>query len=319
MNALAAFHFLRPEWLWLLLPAAAMTRLLYRRQARRNDWDGVVTPHLLTPLRARGDEQAGKWRPVLLLPIAWLTGILALAGPAWQREASPFSQDQSAAVIVLRVSPEMMAMDVAPSRLQRANHKIRDLLELRAGTRNALVAYYGSAHTVMPLTSDPDVIESFAAGLEPGIMPIEGDAVVEAIALANDLLARDGTTGSIILITDDITPAANTGLRELDGADVHLLAVGAGPEAVPPVDSPPAPPLDIQALKTSADALNASLTTVSIDDADVRRLNRLIETSFVKAPPTEGERWRDQGWWLLIPLAVIVLTFFRPGGAVPVR
>jgi Ca-activated chloride channel family protein len=319
VNTLAAFHFLRPEWLWLLLPAGLLAWRLHLQQSQRDDWDGVIAPHLLQRLRARDDNRAGKWRPAILLPIAWLTGILALAGPAWQREASPFSQDQSAAVIVLRVSPEMMAMDIAPSRLQRANHKIRDLLELRAGTRNALVAYYGSAHMVMPLTRDPDVIGSFAAGLEPGIMPLEGDAVVEALTLANDMLTRDGATGSIILVTDAIDPAAQAGLQAIVGADVHMLAVAAGPEAVPPVDSPPAPPLDTRAMQASADTLGASLTKVSVDDADVRRLNRLIETSFVKAPPTEGERWRDQGWWLLLPLAGLTLMFFRPGGAVPVR
>ena len=74
-----------------------------------------------------------------------------------------------------------------------------------------------------------------------------------------------------------------------------------------------------KALKASAKAMGASLTTVSVDDADVQRLGRLIESSFVNAPPAEGERWRDQGWWLLFPLAMILLTFFRRGGAVAIQ
>jgi Ca-activated chloride channel family protein len=319
MNALAQFHFLRPEWLWLLLPAGLLAWRLYREEAKRDDWDGVMAPHLLDPLRAQDAGRDGRWRPAMLLPIAWLLATLALAGPSWQREVSPFSEDQSAAVIVLRVSPEMMAQDIQPSRLQRANHKIRDLLELRAGTRNALVAYQGSAHLVMPLTRDAEVIEAFAAGLEPDIMPVTGDAVLDAVELANKLLTQDGATGSIVLITDSIDPAVNRDLQSYEGAAVHLLGMGGGPEVLPPLDSPPAPPLDIEALKASAKAMGASLTTVSVDDADVRRLGRLIESSFVNAPPSEGERWRDQGWWLLFPLAAVLLTFFRRGGAVAIR
>jgi len=313
---MAGLHFLRPEWLWLLLPAVLVSWRLLRRQPGHDAWTRVMAPHLLEPLRAPRPDRDGKLRPALLLPLTWLLGTLALAGPAWQREASPFSEDRSAVVIVLRVSPSMLAGDIQPSRLERALHKIHDLLDLRPGTRNGLIAYYGSAHRVMPLTRDSDVIESFAAGLEPGIMPVEGDAVVEGIELANALLQRDGSVGSIVLITDAIDPAAIDRLERPAGADVHLLGIGAGPEAVPPVDSPPAPPLDADTLQSAASALGGTLTTVSIDDADVRRLNRLIERSFSNAPPIEGERWRDEGWWLLFPLGLVVLAFFRRGGAV---
>ena len=97
---------------------------------------------------------------------------------------------------------------------------------------------------------------------------------------------------------------------------LHILGIAAGPEVVPPLDSPPAPPLDLAALQGSARALNGTLTTVTVDDTDVRRLNSRVQTSFAKAPPADGERWRDQGWWLLFPLALLVLLNFRGGGAV---
>jgi Ca-activated chloride channel family protein len=316
MSALAQFHFLRPEWLWLLLPAGLIAWRLARRRAMRRGWSHILAPHLLDTLLSDQRQQAGRIRPQVVLPVAWLIGIIALAAPAWQREPSPLAEDTAAVVIVLRVGPEMLASDIQPSRLQRAIHKVHDLLQLRPGTRNALVAYGGSAHLVVPLTRDGQVIEDFAAGLDPGIMPVAGDAVVEAIALANDLLERDGATGSVVLMTDAIDPAADDGLRAIDGADVHILAVAAGPEVLPPLDSPPAPPLDLAALQRSAQALDASVTTVSVDDADVRRLTDRIRNSFARAPPGEGERWRDEGWWLLLPLALLVLLQFRNGGAV---
>jgi Ca-activated chloride channel family protein len=319
LSSLTHFHFLRPEWLWLLLPAILLIWALWRVQRSPDGWSSVMAPHLLEQLQTSSEESSAMLRPHTLVSLMLLIAVLALSGPAWQRGASPFSEDRSAAVLVLRVSPEMLASDIQPSRLQRAMHKIHDLLELRAGTRNALIAYYGSAHLVMPLTSDAEVIESFAAGLEPGVMPQEGDAVADAIRQANELLRQAGAAGSIVLLTDAIDAAAGAELAELKGADVHILGLAAGPEVVPPVDSPPAPALDMNSLRQSARALGGTATAVTIDDADVRQLARRIERSFINAPPEEGERWRDEGWWLLLPLAALLLLLFRQGGAVVLR
>ena len=60
---------------------------------------------------------------------------LALAGPTWKREPTPFSEDQAPLVIALDVSSSMEMTDIQPSRLQRAQQKVRDLLALRSGAR----------------------------------------------------------------------------------------------------------------------------------------------------------------------------------------
>ena len=66
-------------------------------------------------------------------------------------------------MIVLALSTSMDQADVAPTRLERAKQKIRDLLGVRAGARSGLIAYAGTAHLVMPLTDDRSVIEPFLA------------------------------------------------------------------------------------------------------------------------------------------------------------
>ena len=109
-------------------------------------------------------EQARNKRLIVLI-------CLALAGPTWQREPAPFADDTAALVIVVEVTPTMLAQDVQPSRLERAALKIHDLLALRRGSVTALVAYAGSAHLVLPLTQDGDLITEFAAQLDPSIMP----------------------------------------------------------------------------------------------------------------------------------------------------
>ncbi len=55
---------------------------------------------------------------------------VAMAGPSWEREPSPFADDTAGLVVLLKASTTMEATDVQPSRLERSKHKLRDLLEL---------------------------------------------------------------------------------------------------------------------------------------------------------------------------------------------
>jgi Ca-activated chloride channel family protein len=316
---LELFHFLRPSWLLLLLPGALIIVSILRRQDPMRSWRAVIAPELLEHLAIRKEQRRSRLRPVYLLAFLWFTGIVAMAGPSWEKEPTPFTEDQAALFIVLKVTPEMLAEDIQPSRLQRSVQKISDLLALRPGSKTGLIAYAGSAHLVMPLTSDPDIISYFAAELVPDVMPEAGDDPVKAVELAQRRLRDSGLPGSVVLIADYIDQASSQALaemREAGDADVHVLAVAAGPEAVPPPGSPPAPALDEAAMRQAAKAGGGSLVLVSPDDSDLRQLNARIDRSIASAPVQQGERWKDAGYYLVILFTLLALLFFRPGGAV---
>jgi Ca-activated chloride channel family protein len=323
---LAGFHFLRPAWLILLLPAAVLTWALVRSRDPVQSWRRVIAPELLKHLMLQDKTKQGRFRPTYVVSLAWLLCILALAGPSWEKEPSPFTQDQAALFIVLKVTPEMLAQDIQPSRLKRATQKISDLLDLRPGTRTGLIAYAGSAHLVMPLTSDASIIREFVADLDPSVMPRPGDNPLQAIELAQRRLAKSGLPGSIVLISDYIDPLAQESLAAAraetaskDRVDVHVFAMAAGPDVIPPLDSPPAPALDLDLMKAAAKATGGVLILPSVDDSDVKQLNARIERSISRAPAHEGERWKDAGY-LLLPLILLLAMFlFRPGGAIAVK
>ena len=310
------FHFLRPAWLLLLIPAGLVTWSLLRRQDPMRGWKRVIAPELLEHLAISKKERHSRGRPVVLLGICWLLGILAMAGPAWEKEATPFTEDEAALFIVQKVTPDMLAEDIQPSRLQRSAQKISDLLDLRPGTKTGLIAYAGSAHLVMPLTADPDIIEFFASELVPDVMPVAGDEPLQGVGLARKRLQDSGLPGSIVLIADAVDSSYANGLADSRGADVHILAMAAGPEVVPPPGSPPAPALDEKAMREAARAGGGSLVLVTPDDSDVRQLSARVERSIAAAPAQEGERWKDTGYWLVVVFSVFVLGFFRRGGAV---
>ena len=193
----ADLHFLRPAWLWGLVPVAVLFLVLSRRSDPRRRWKPMIAPHLLDHLTIR--PRGRVWiRPIHQVTAAAALACVAVAGPTWEREVSPFAEDTAPLVIALDLSQTMDAIDVQPTRLERAKQKIRDLLALRTGARTALIVYAGSAHTVLPPSTDAAMFETFLDGLSTSIMPSPGKDPSAALSLADSILARDSVPGSIL-------------------------------------------------------------------------------------------------------------------------
>jgi len=303
-----ALHFLRPAWLLLLPLVAVLIVLLARVGDATRAWRRWVSPHLLDALWVQSKSQS-RVRPLGLLGVILTLAIVALAGPAWQQQPAPFTQDTASLVLLLKVTPSMLTRDIQPSRLARAKHKIHDILQQRAGAKTALVAYAGSAHLVMPLTRDPSVLETFAADLHPDLMPRPGDVLADALRLATEQLVAAGEKGSILWIGDEIPSEA---LDENDigsGASLILLGVVGANEGDSGQDR----------LKRRAADLGARLVLVTSNQQDVDQVMQSIEKAFSgAAADEEGLRWRDDGYWLVIPILVLALFWFRPGWVVRV-
>jgi len=113
--------------------------------------------------------------------------------------------------------------------------------------------------------------------------------------------------------------AALRGIYKRWGIEVNILAMAAGPETIPPPGSYPAPALDIDSLRNAARVMGGSVTVVSADKRDVETLSSNITRSISKAPAQEGQQWRDSGYYLLVLLVLIMLSFFRRGGSVSIE
>jgi Ca-activated chloride channel family protein len=303
---MAEFHFLRPHMLWLLIPVGLILIAQLHQQDLRTRWLKVMAPALLDALLINRAGES-KSRPVYLFACTAALGIFALAGPAWQREQSPFTEDLASLVIVLKVTTSMEAEDLQPMRIERSVHKIRDLLELRSGARTALISYAGSAHLVMPLTSDATIIESFAAELSPELMPLEGNNVEAALSLAGRVLEESGQPGSVLLITDDLDPAQMRLIKE------QRVRGAAAPVILGALDLQRSPG-EAERLTQGASALGSEIEFISPDDADVRAIIGQLESHLNPASnPDNAERWRDAGYLITPLLALLTLVWFRRG------
>jgi hypothetical protein len=92
-------------------------------------WREQVSPELLEFLIA-GKKSRYQW-PATWLLIIWLISIVAIAGPTWRLEPSPFAEDATPLMIVLKADSSTEQPYPAPSRLEHARLKIADLAETR--------------------------------------------------------------------------------------------------------------------------------------------------------------------------------------------
>jgi Ca-activated chloride channel family protein len=320
------FHFLRPMWLWVLIPAVGLWILMLFEQSNIHRWRSVITPHLLKHL-VRHPKQRPWIRPTVIALPCLITGVLSLAGPAWERQKTPFVQDEAPLVVALDLFLSMDAIDVQPTRLERAKQKIRDLLVLRPGARTGLIAYAGSSHMVLPLTDDAKVIEMYLVSLETGLMPVAGKNPEKALKLAEEMLAKETAAGAILFVTDGISDQYTIAFAEHKKTSRHqvlVLAVGTtkgglvhlgkegflkdarGQRVISTLDRK-----GLEALESQAGIYVVGAT---LDNHDVEKLIRKVNTH-LKSVQTVDERvpWEDYGYYLVFLVLPISLIWFRKG------
>ena len=323
----AEFHFLRPDWLWVVPPVLACTVLLARRQLGLGAWQNVVAaplaPHVLSRSVTRRSDY--RW---WLLGLGGVIATLALAGPAWQRIEQPVFRSDQALVVALDLSRSMDAQDVAPSRLMRARLKILDMLERRGSGQTALVVYSANAFTVTPLTTDTDTIAALVNSLSTDIMPSRGSYPIAAINKGAQLLEQAGAAvGEVLLITDgSSSPAAERIARDLksSGYTLSVLAVGTTEGApIPRVSGGfvtdqsgniAVPKLEERSLRRLAAAGGGRFSMLSTDNRD---LDYLLsgETGMQQAggDSLATDNWREEGPWLVLLLLPLAAMAFRRG------
>lgn len=322
-----AFHFLRPWWLLALAVPVVVVWLSRLSTDVLSQWKGMISPQLLESLVVDGSPSS-RMRPSWILAAALTLAVLASSGPTWQRETPPFVEDTAPLVIVVDLSPTMDAIDVTPSRLERAKLKIKDIVAGRFGAKSAVVAYAGTAHLVLPLTEDGSLIETYTDALATRIMPMDGKDSAKALELADATLASEAASGTILFLTDGVEQKAFDTFRRESKHDIVVLGIGTS--AGGPVKTPEGvflsdatggrvfAKLDVEALKSLQDQTGVEVATSTDDDTDVRWVAQRIRTNFAQMKAAEGDRWRDMGWWIVIPLALLFAFSFRKGWVVRV-
>ncbi|MEM8661185.1 MAG: VWA domain-containing protein [Pseudomonadota bacterium] len=308
LAALEHFHFLRPLWALAIIPWLIITWVQSRRQVNSDMFGGIIAPHLLAHLRL-SRFQSRWFNPVSLSRVVAVLMLIILMGPSWRQQPSPLNQDEAALVVLLDVSSSMAQRDVQPSRLQRAKQKIGDLLALRPDKKTALIVYAGSAHTVLSLTADQEILKQYLAAIEPGIMPRAGKFPEYALPLVDEVLRESEAPATVMLFTDGLGTETIAQFGDYFDRSAHqLLIEGVGREQVEEGIAP----LERRALEDLASTTGGHYQELSVDDSDVRALNRHINSHYV-VKEDSALPWLDSGYQLVFVALALFLMWFRRG------
>ncbi|TDF85624.1 tetratricopeptide repeat protein [Pseudomonas sp. H9] len=321
-------QWLRPAWLLVLPLLAWLLFKLWHRQKRAGRWQMILPPAFHAVLLGGGNGRNSKL-PWIALGLAWLISTLALVGPSWQRLEETHQRPADPLVILLELTPQMLAEDVTPNRLESARRKIFDLLEHRRDSQTAIIVYAGSAHTLVPLSNDMTTSRNLLEALDPSIMPQPGQRADLAVRKGLALLAQaDLGQGRLLLIGSSLSPEERQGIKQALGRQgPSLLMLGVGSAEGVPVKQANGeflkddqggilmPRLDSASLKAFIASTGGRYRNARIDDLDLRGL-RLFDNP--KSLRDDGQTlqldsWADQGHWLLLPLLLLAACAGRRG------
>jgi Ca-activated chloride channel family protein len=232
-------------------------------------------------------------------------------------------------VVILELTPEMLATDIQPNRLEQARRKLFDLLQNRSDAQTAIVVYAGSAHTLVPLSDDLSTSRNLLDALKPSLMPEAGHRADLAVSKALTLLEQGALgDGRILLIGSSLTEQERLGIRRaLSGKSTQFLMLGIGTAEGAPITQEDGSflkdeqgailvaRLDEPALKAFANDVDGRYRHARLGDTDLRALGLLDGPRNLRndGQSVRLDTWADQGYWLLLPLLLLASCAGRRG------
>jgi Ca-activated chloride channel homolog len=299
-------HFIRPFWLLMLIPLVGYLFWVARGQGLNSSWRKICDPHLLKALIA-ADGKAYRHRLFWGFALVVLSVfVIALAGPAWNKQKLPVYRQLTSRVIVLDLSDAMLARDLKPNRYTRARYKALDLLRQANNSQIGMVSFTAQAFVVSPLTQDAKTIAAMLDDLNPDMMPVQGSNMNAGLQSASNLLKQAHVNGGNIILLTASKPnaAAFETAEQLKKSGIRLDVIGFGKHHLPTAS-----------LKRLASLGNGIYLNASGNDHDVKTiLRQKLGKQIVKDDNIhQGLMYKDRGPWLCLLLLPLVLLAFRRG------
>jgi len=234
-------QFGEPLYLYLTLLIPLLVGFIFWAEKKRKTLatrfvDASLLSRLASPEAVKQRRTKTKlliWGLVLLM--------VALAQPRWGFQWEDLKQRGVDIIITLDVSNSMRATDIKPSRLERAKHKIADLLRMLKGDRVGVVAFAGTSFLHCPLTLDYQAAEMFLGALDTDLIPLQGTALGHAIETSIDAFSTmEKKSKAILLITDgeDHEGTVLKAIKKAKKEGVKIFVIGIGRNEGVPVPDP---------------------------------------------------------------------------------
>lgn len=168
-----------------------------------------------------------------LLYAAFISFVIALAGPVISRQEKIFTSRGAEIVFVVDTSPSMAALDIGSiSRLSSAKQIITDAVNLMSGTAFGLIAMASEAVSIVSTTEDHLLFKTQLDSLSIGAL---GDGTAIGVGLSSavyHLSSSSSVKKCIVLLTDgennagDIHPQTAMTLAADAGISIYTIGIG---------------------------------------------------------------------------------------------
>lgn len=296
-------HFLRPDWLFALIPLTLLAVIILRQKSAEHTWQAVCDTHLLPHLLETG-AQAPKYRALLYLLLSAMFMILSLAGPAGKQLPVPVYEYLHPRVLVLDVSRDSLETDLKPNRLTRAKFKLHDLFQHQDKGQFGLVVYTEEPFVVSPITHDAQTIDALIDPISPTIMPIDGMNLERALLEAAQLIQQTGAPRGDLLVLTGSPPDASALHAAKKLADKHIRT------SILPLTTSKTKHARFEKFARAGGGLAIPFSNTSTDLNTWLNHNQ-FEHSLKEKDNESIPTWRDDGRWLILPALILLLIAFR--------
>lgn len=229
------FRFEYSTYLWYIPVAVFALGLLYWLLIiwNRSRLKAMGNPEVLKKMLPQRNRSILIGR-ALLYAVALVSIILAIANPQYGNKKQTVQAESADIYIAFDISESMRAMDVAPSRLERAKRFTEDLITALRGNRIGLVYFAGSSYLQMPLTLDYSAVLAAIKTANPNYAGIQGTSISDAIRQALDAhQENDAKYRALIIISDgeDHEQEALEAAKEAREAGMTVYTIGVGTES----------------------------------------------------------------------------------------
>ncbi len=188
-------------WWWLIIPIAVMA-IYSLTQKRTKKLSSLGNPEKIRSLiQSESPQQTLVKRSVWFAAITLL--ILAMANLQSGTEEESVTNKGSNVVIALDLSNSMLAKDIAPDRLERSKKFLTNLVSKFGGDRVAFIIFAGRAYIQMPFTTDYGAFEMHLRSVNTDVIPTQGTALGEAIAVAESMQTADDQQEKVLILLSD--------------------------------------------------------------------------------------------------------------------
>ena len=224
-------RYTHPEMFYLFIPfLLVLIWHAYQGRKLRKSIEGLGTDLVRKFLLNRVKHSRIYLRSrLMILGIIFI--LIASVGPQIGMKLKELTRQGVDILILMDTSTSMNAVDVKPSRMEKAKYELGRLLSSLAGDRVGLIAFAGTAHLHCPLTEDYSAARLFLNMMDTELISSQGTDLAAPIKLALNHIQENEQKFKVLLLVSDGEDHQGEAVQLAEqardrGIIIHTLGIG---------------------------------------------------------------------------------------------